>query len=105
MIEFHLKISADDYVMIEFIEELMSNRVHYTKVWGSKYNKNVTYDYEPFCKEGFNVIYSLPYKDTYAKYVRYMYNKFINKIVHLEKCYELNSEVQTNEKQKTQCNQ
>lgn len=59
------------------------------KEWKSKYNSYVTYDYEPFCSDGFeiNLIIS-SFDENYLDFISFLYENKMNNIKHLKKCLE-----------------
>lgn len=90
-------------ILDDIINELIyTYKIDYKKEYVSKYNKSVSYDYNPFYIEGFNIKYTLQWSNVYAKYINYIFHKMYGNVTLLDKCYNLESEV--SEYEKTQYN-
>lgn len=62
------------------------------KEWKSKYNSYVTYDYEPFCSDGFEINVLVSAVDmSYLNFLKYLYNEKINTIEYLNNCIKIPS--------------
>lgn len=62
------------------------------KEWKSKYNSYVTYDYEPFCSDGFEINVLVSAVDmSYLNFLKYLYNEKINTIDYLNNCIKIPS--------------
>ena len=71
---------AVDYNKFNWIivEEILNNEdVDYTVIWQSKYNSYVSYDYAPFCQEGFMLNYYIKGKPEYLEYLQHIIQKKI----------------------------
>jgi hypothetical protein len=87
---------AVDYNKFNWIivEEILNNEdVDYTVIWQSKYNSYVSYDYAPFCQEGFMLNYYIKGKPEYLEYLQYVIQKALdetdNNKEFLNKCYSI----------------
>lgn len=68
------------------------NNCEFEERWQSKYNSYVAYDYEPFCTMGFQLDVYIKGKDfCKIKFIEYLYNKRVEAIDKISKCY--NNEV------------
>lgn len=55
------------------VEEILSlENVDYTIIYQSKYNSYVSYDYKPFCCEGFMLNYYIKGKPEYLVYLQHL---------------------------------
>lgn len=71
-------------VLDNLIDEL---NITVKEIWMSKYNSYITYDYQPYCNEGFNKVSTLYFKDKSIKnYFEYLFAKIINDVKQLELC-------------------
>lgn len=62
------------------------------KEWKSKYNSYVTYDYEPFCSDGFEINVLVSAVDmSYLNFLKYLYNEKVNTIDFLNNCIKMPS--------------
>ena len=60
------------------------------KEWKSKYNSYVTYDYEPFCSEGFEINVIVSARDLgYLNFFKYLYTEKVNTIDFLNNCMKI----------------
>lgn len=60
------------------------------KEWKSKYNSYVTYDYEPFCSDGFEINVVVSAIDiSYLNFLKYLYNEKVNTIDFLNNCIKI----------------
>lgn len=60
------------------------------KEWKSKYNSYVTYDYEPFCSDGFEINVVVSSTDsTYLNFLKYLYTEKVNTIEYLNNCIRI----------------
>ena len=60
------------------------------KEWRSKYNSYVTYDYEPFCSDGFEINVLVSAVDSsYLNFLKYLYNEKVNTLKFLNNCIKL----------------
>lgn len=58
--------------------------------WQSQYNKYVVYDEEPFCTEGFNIVYKIDATHRYTDFVLWrIFEDYLPKIEQLEKSLEI----------------
>ncbi len=74
---------------LEYIAQEYRCRVD-KKEWRSKYNNYVVYDYEPFCSEGFEISMTLSSRyPEFLNFVKYLYDKKISLIKHLDNCMEI----------------
>lgn len=74
----------------KLIEDIInSERVTVTKKWKSKYNEYVVHDYEPFCIEGFNIIYELYDNDiNKLKFIQMLLSNLNNNLLMLERIFK-----------------
>ncbi len=78
-------IDCRDINLINYIEDkLNSLNIKYQKQWRSKYKSYVVYDYEPFCTDGFEIMYVCSFKELH--YVNKIIKEFIANREYLEKC-------------------
>ena len=80
--------------MIDWFEDIAEeNNCHIEKKeWKSKYNSYVTYDYEPFCSDGFEINVLVSAIDmSYLNFLKYLYNEKINTIDFLNNCAKMPS--------------
>jgi len=74
---------------LEDIIEENNSRIK-RKEWKSKYNSYVTYDYEPFCSDGFEInLLVSSYNYSYLNFIKYLYDEKINTIEYLNNCVEV----------------
>lgn len=60
------------------------------KEWKSKYNSYVTYDYEPFCSDGFEINVLVSSKDIgHLNFLKYLYTEKKNTIEFLNNCIKI----------------
>ena len=60
------------------------------KEWKSKYNSYVTYDYEPFCSDGFEINMLIGSVDiANLNFLKYLYNEKMNTIELLNNCMKI----------------
>lgn len=60
------------------------------KEWKSKYNSYVTYDYEPFCSDGFEINMLIGSVDiANLNFLKYLYNEKMNTIEFLNNCMKI----------------
>ncbi len=84
-------ISRDVIDWFENIAEENNCRIE-KKEWKSKYNSYVTYDYEPFCSDGFEINVLVSAVDmSYLNFLKYLYNEKINTIEFLNSCIKMSS--------------
>ena len=84
-------ISRDVIDWFENIAEENNCRIE-KKEWKSKYNSYVTYDYEPFCSDGFEINVLVSAVDmSYLNFLKYLYNEKINTIEFLNRCIKMSS--------------
>ena len=82
-------ISRDVIDWFEDVAEENNCRIE-KKEWKSKYNSYVTYDYEPFCSEGFEINVLVSATDiSYLNFVKYLYTEKINTIDFLNNCIKI----------------
>lgn len=78
----------------EILEELALScncRVH-SEQWQSKYNSYISYDYEPFCSEGFTISLTFLGEQNNIKLLEYLMNKRYKDVQHLENCVQRSEE-------------
>jgi len=82
-------ISKDVIDWFEDVAEENNCRIE-KKEWKSKYNSYVTYDYEPFCSDGFEINVIVSSGDmSYLNFLKYLYNEKINTIDFLNNCIKI----------------
>lgn len=78
--------------VIDWFEDVAEeNNCHIEKKeWKSKYNSYVTYDYEPFCSDGFEINVLVSAVDmSYLNFLKYLYNEKVNTIDFLNACMKI----------------
>ena len=78
--------------VIDWFEDVAEeNNCHIEiKEWKSKYNSYVTYDYEPFCSDGFEINVLVSAVDiSYLNFLKYLYNEKVNTIDFLNACMKI----------------
>ncbi len=78
---------AQAEIFIKFLNEI---KIPYRQIWQSKYNRDISYDYEPFCNDGFNInieIKQIKENKNKILFSRYLYEKTSKMLNHLELCY------------------
>ena len=84
-------VSRDVIDWFEYTAEENNCRIE-KKEWKSKYNSYVTYDYEPFCSDGFEINVLVSAVDmSYLNFLKYLYNEKINNIDYLNNCIKIPS--------------
>lgn len=84
-------VSRDVIDWFEYTAEENNCRIK-KKEWKSKYNSYVTYDYEPFCSDGFEINVLVSAVDmSYLNFLKYLYNEKINTIDYLNNCIKIPS--------------
>lgn len=84
-------VSRDVIDWFEYTAEENNCRIE-KKEWKSKYNSYVTYDYEPFCSDGFEINVLVSAVDmSYLNFLKYLYNEKINTIDYLNNCIKISS--------------
>lgn len=82
-----IRIGAKDYErkMEELLQDLSEKCIR--RQWKSKYNNYVSYDYAPFCIDGFDIEYTLDFRISanLKGYFKYLIEKSLNKISELDK--------------------
>lgn len=81
-----LEVEAIDEITNNLIQDLLGelNLIVDNKIWKSKYNKYVTYDYEPFCVAGFLVEYYIQGDNAKLDYLKYVIDKRVENIEVLD---------------------
>lgn len=81
---------ADKKKCIEVIKDLTLKRSNET--WQSIHNSYITYDYEPFNELEFKYSAELEFaNESKAKFARYLLSRYLERIVHLETCFKVDS--------------
>lgn len=97
--EFYLKISLEDDIIANRLEQFVYNKLgakDMTRLWESKYNDYVVYDYKPFCTEGFYKVLNCCFKSfNETKYAEYEVAKYLKNLSQLEKIYKENIDLET----------
>ena len=97
--EFYLKISLEDDIVANRLEQFVYDELgakDVNRLWKSKYNDYVVYDYEPFCTEGFYKVLNCYFKSyNETKYAEYEVAKYLKKLSQLEKIYKENIDLRT----------
>ena len=84
-------VNKDILAWLEEVVEENNSRIE-RKEWKSKYNSYVTYDYEPFCSDGFEINVLVSAVDmSYLNFLKYLYNEKINTIDYLNNCIKIPS--------------
>lgn len=95
-----LQIECGSWVLADRVERLLDefNYVNCNRYWQSKYNNYVSYDYEPFCVEGFNLGFNLEFRtNEKAQYFLYLINREFESLIKLEKDFKLDIDKRTSE--------
>lgn len=95
-----LLIECGSWILANRVEKLIDEfyYVECNRYWQSKYNAYVTYDYEPFCVEGFNLGFNLEFRtNEKAQYFLYLINREFESLIKLEKDFKLDIDKRTSE--------
>lgn len=96
---FFLKISLENDILANRLEQFVYNELgakDVERLWKSKYNDYVVYDYEPFCTEGFYKILNCYFKSfNETKYAEYEVAKYLKNLSQLENIYKENIDLKT----------
>lgn len=95
-----LRIECGSWVLGDRVERLLDefDYVDCNRYWQSKYNSFVSYDYEPFCVEGFNLGFNLEFRThEKAQYFLYLINREFESLIKLENDFKLDIDKRTND--------
>ena len=95
-----LRIECGSWVLGNRVERLLDefDYVDCNRYWQSKYNHYVSYDYEPFCIEGFNLGFNLEFRtNEKAQYFLYLINREFESLIKLESDFKLDIDKRTSE--------
>ena len=87
--KFILSIEVGSHIIRKVVDRYIDETgVQVKRYWNSKYNNFVSYDYEPFCVEGFNICTVFEF-NTYNKreWCKFLMERHIKRISELEKLY------------------
>ena len=95
-----LRIECGSWVLGNRVERLLDefDYIDCNRYWQSKYNAYVSYDYEPFCVEGFNLGFNIYFRENAkAQYFLYLINREFESLIKLEKDFKLDIDKRTSE--------
>lgn len=95
-----LRIECGSWVLGNRVERLLDefDYIDCNRYWQSKYNAYVSYDYEPFCVEGFNLGFNIYFKENAkAQYFLYLINREFESLIKLENDFKLDIDKRTKE--------
>ena len=95
-----LRIECGSWILANRVVKLLDefDYVECNRYWQSKYNSYVSYDYEPFCVEGFNLGFNLEFRtNEKAQYFLYLINREFESLIKLENDFKLDIDKRTKE--------
>ena len=98
LIEHTLTITLANNFYSNKVEKLLNEftAMEVFKRWRSKYNSYVVYDYEPFCTEGFDVIYEIKTENiSKLRFIERILTNSFKRVKQLEDLYKLNIDLRS----------
>ena len=98
LIEHTLTITLANTFYSNKVEKLLNEftAMEVFKRWRSKYNSYVVYDYEPFCTEGFDVIYEIKTENiSKLRFIERILTNSFKRVKQLEDLYKLNIDLRS----------
>lgn len=98
LIEHTLTITLANDFYSNKIEKLLNEftSMEVFKLWRSKYNSFVAYDYEPFCSDGFDVIYKIKTENiSKLRFIERILTNSFKLVKQLEDLYKLNIDLRS----------
>lgn len=81
-------ITARDNTNLVYLERIAieNNCIIKSIKWRSKYISDVVYDYEPFCSDGFEILFKIVGYKKNINFVEQLYGQRLKNVEFLEKC-------------------